>query len=503
VDASPARTRVSVDVPVEEGRRARLAAVRFEGVSALPRSLLDEAAQLAPGELPAPEQFTLAGRKVREKYLERGYVDVRVRPRLAPEGADLVAVFDVVEGEPATIGSIRISGLRRTRESLVRRQIDVRPGDPLDPRKLAVIEKRLLDLGVFSRAVVTAGSEDPATVSVELEEEGPLSVAYDVRFSQEERTTTLADVEAGNLLGVGLALGGRYRIGRNLNEVRLSLHLPSIGQGGDTTTTAFYQDEDFKLVREGGSFGAIDESEIQSGFQIQQAIHARERWVVLGGYSFKNIRSRARTLDHHVSGLQASLLRESRDNPLDARRGLFLSLSVEGGGAWTFSDFEYFRVFFQAFGARAIARDLTWAQGLRLGLARGLEEQRDQQVSVFGRSTELFRAGGPTSLRGYALDSVGPPGPVRGVSRGGEALVVVNQELRYLHPWGVGAAVFYDVGNVYARVADIDFELRHSLGAGLRYESPIGMLRLDVGFPLNRRPTDRAFQWFFALGQAF
>jgi outer membrane translocation and assembly module TamA len=140
---------------------------------------------------------------------------------------------------------------------------------------------------------------------------------------------------------------------------------------------------------------------------------------------------------------------------------------------------------------------------VRLGLARGLEDQRDQQVSVFGRSTELFRAGGPTSLRGYALDSVGPPGPVRGVSRGGEALVVVNQELRYLHPWGVGAAVFYDVGNVYARVADIDFELRHSLGAGLRYESPIGMLRLDVGFPLNRRPTDRAFQWFFALGQAF
>jgi translocation and assembly module TamA len=81
--------------------------------------------------------------------------------------------------------------------------------------------------------------------------------------------------------------------------------------------------------------------------------------------------------------------------------------------------------------------------------------------------------------------------------------VVVNQELRYLHPWGIGAAVFYDVGNVFARVEDIDFTLRHSIGAGLRYQSPIGMLRLDVGFPLNRRPTDRAFQWFFALGQAF
>jgi outer membrane protein assembly factor BamA len=385
----------------------------------------------------------------------------------------------------------------------VRRQIDVRPGDPLDPRRLAVIEKRLLDLGVFSRAVVTAGHEEPATVSVELEEEGPYNVSYDVRFSQEERTTALVDVEAGNVAGLGLAVGGRYRVGRDLNEFRVSLHLPSLGRGGDTTASGFYQAEDFKLVREGESFGVLDETEIQSGFQLQQAIHAGRRWTVLGGFSFKNIRSRARTLDHDVSGLQASLVRESRDHPLDARRGSFLSLSLEGGGAWTLSDFAYFRVFAQGFGARAISRDLTWAQGIRLGLARGLEEQRDQQVSVFGRSTELFQAGGPTSLRGYALDSVGPPGPARGVSRGGEALVVVNQELRYLHPWGIGAAVFYDVGNVFARVEDIDLTLRHSIGAGLRYQSPIGMLRLDVGFPLNRRPTDRAFQWFFALGQAF
>jgi outer membrane protein assembly complex protein YaeT len=503
VDASPDRTQVRIQVPVDEGRRAQLSGVRFDGTSALPEDTLREAAKLTPGELPPPEALTLAARRVREAYLERGYVDVRVRPRLAPEGSDLVAFFDVVEGEPASIGSIRITGLHRTRESLVRRQIDVRPGDPLDPRRLASIEKRLLALGVFSRAVVTAGHEEPATVNIELEENGPYNVSYDVRFSQEEHTTALVDAEAGNVAGLGLALGGRYRVGQNLNEVRLSLHLPSLGRGGDTTASGFYQAEDFKLVRENESFGVLDETEIQSGFQLQQAIHAGRRWTVLGGFSFKNIRSRARTLDHDVSGLQASLVRESRDNPLDARKGAFLSLSVQGGGKWTLSDFEYFRVFAQGFGARPISRDLTWAQGIRLGLARGLEAQRDQQVAVFGRSTELFQAGGPTSLRGYALDSVGPPGPAHGVSRGGEALLVLNEELRYLHPWGIGAAVFYDVGNVFARVQDIDFTLRHSIGAGLRYQSPIGMLRVDVGFPLNPRPTDRPVQWFFALGQAF
>jgi outer membrane translocation and assembly module TamA len=355
---------------------------------------------------------------------------------------------------------------------------------------------------VFSRAVVTASNDDPATVEVQLEEEGPLSLAYDLRFSEEERTTTLVDAEAGNLAGIGLALGGRYRIGRDLNEVRLSLHLPSLGRGGDTTASAFYLAEDFRLLREGGSFGTLQETEVQRGFQLQQTIHSSGRWTILGGFSFKNISSKARVLDHDLSGLQASLLRETRDNPLDAHRGAFLSLALEGGGGWTGSDFDYFRVFVQGFGARALGRDLTWAQGVRLGLARGLQDQLEQQVSVFGRSTELFRAGGPNSLRGFALDSVGPRGPRAG-SRGGEALIVINQELRYRHPWGLGGAVFYDVGNVYARLQDVDFELRHSLGFGLRYESPIGLLRLDLGFPLNRRATDRPWQWFVSLGQAF
>jgi outer membrane translocation and assembly module TamA len=82
-------------------------------------------------------------------------------------------------------------------------------------------------------------------------------------------------------------------------------------------------------------------------------------------------------------------------------------------------------------------------------------------------------------------------------------VIVLNQELRYHHPSGLGAAAFYDVGNVYARIGDIDLDLRHSLGVGLRYASPLGLLRVDFGFPLNRRPGERPYQWFFTLGQAF
>jgi outer membrane protein assembly factor BamA len=493
---------VRIAVPVREGPRAKLAGVEIQGASG-DDDRLRKVAALELGPIPSPEALTQAARRLRADYMERGFPHVRVRPRLEPDDANVRAVFTVDEGERSTIGPIRITGLRRTRESLVRRQVRLKAGDPLDPRRLGEMEKRLLDLGVFSRVVVTASDDEPAVVTIQVEEEGPLTAAYDVRFSQEERTTGLIDAEAGNLGGIGLSLGARYRVGRDIRESRASLHLPSLGALGDTTASAFYTAEDFILIREGGLGPALPDTEEQRGFQLQQTIHSSRRINVLAGFIYKTISSRERDFHHNISGLQASVLREGRDNPLDARNGSFVSISLEGGGKLTGSDFDYARFFVQGFGARPIGRSLTWAQGYRLGLASGLRQQRDEQVAVFGRSTELFHAGGPTSLRGFALDSVGPEGPVPGVSPGGEVLLVMNQELRYRHPWGIGAAVFYDVGNVFARVNDIDFTLRHSVGVGLRYESPIGLLRLDIGFPLNPRPQDRSFQWFFSFGQAF
>jgi len=68
---------------------------------------------------------------------------------------------------------------------------------------------------------------------------------------------------------------------------------------------------------------------------------------------------------------------------------------------------------------------------------------------------------------------------------------------------GLGGVVFWDAGNVFARASDLSLDLRHALGAGLRWDSPVGLLRVDVGFPLDRRTDEKAYRLFFSLGQAF
>jgi outer membrane protein assembly factor BamA len=505
---------VRIVVPIEEGPQAAVISIRFEGAT-LPEDELAPLVQIQPGDPYDRVAVNNAVQRVRDHYLKLGYPSARVIPRLDTEGANLGVVLRVLEGEPVVAGPVTITGLHRTRAALVRAQVNIRPGDPLDPRKMAELERRLLDLGIFSRAVVTAPSESPAPISIELEEEAPYKLAYDLRYNNREGATALVDGEMGNLFGSGVALGGRYRFGRHVRDARGSLHIPSIGRLGDLTASIFDTRQDVLVLQE-----ATDpppplrpnDQTTERGFQVQQTRH-RHPWELLYGYRRKRV---TETFDLLTAGpreadlgaLDVSVIRDTRENPLNPRRGNFTSLNASWGPEAISADGGNFaKVFLQAFLARPVGASFTWAQGYRVGTATGLAQDLFVATERFRPvTTERFRAGGANSVRGYDTDSLGPRAILtdgRVVAAGGEAVLVLNQELRYQHAGGLGAALFWDAGNIFAKGSNLGFDLRHALGFGLRYDSPVGMLRMDLGFPLNRKPGERSYQIFFGLGQAF
>ena len=504
---------VRIVVPVREGARAVVGSVSFEG-NTLPDDELLPLLRIQPGDAYDRVAVNDAVQRVRDHYLKLGYASVRVIPRLATEGADLGVVLRVVEGEPVVAGPVSITGLRRTRESLVRRQVNIRPGEPLDPRKMAELERRLLDLGIFSRAVVQAPGESPAPITIELEEEAPYKLAYDFRYNNREGATALVDGELGNLFGTGVALGGRYRLGRHVREERGSLHIPSIGQLGDLTASVFRLTQDVIVLQEQTTPAPVplpNDQTSERGFQLQQARH-HHPWELLYGYRRKRV---TETFDLLTAGPRSlgigaadvSLVRDTRENPLNARRGEFLSLNLDYGPRAFGSDVSFSKAYLQAFFTRPLSPSLTWAQGYRIGAARGLAQDLFVATERFRPvSTERFRAGGANSIRGFATDSLGPRATLsdgRVIAAGGEAVLILNQELRFHHGTGMGAAVFYDGGNVFEKASDLGLRLRHAVGFGLRYDSIVGLLRVDLAFPLQRRAGERSYQVFFGLGQAF
>jgi outer membrane protein insertion porin family len=484
--------RLFITVEIDEGPSARLTAVRADGAE-----LSDDRVAAVTGlelgaGVPDDDEILEAVQRLREHFFAEGFPDVRVIPEKRRAGPDVELVFHVEEGERITVAEIDVEGLGRTRESLVRGQLQIAPGDPLDPRELARASRRLQGLGVFSRAAVVRSKDDPTRLVVHAEERSPLRGSYQLRYNDESGARGELEAELSNLLGRGLALGGRYSRGRDDEDVWGSVFVPAVGPGNLTASLFRLTQDSPGIDFETGE--AVTIRRRQKGIELQMAEPLSTRTSLLLGYSFQ--RSTVTFIEPvDVASLDASLIRDGRDSPLDPRRGAFLSASLRVSPKLAGSDYDYVKGMAQAFLARPIGAHLTWAHGYRLGLAHVFS---DQPLVAF----ERFRAGGSNSVRGYARDSLGPV-DFLGEPRGGQAVLVLNQELRFHHRSGVGAVVFYDAGNVFADPSELSLDLRQSIGAGLRYVSPVGLLRLDVAWPLRRREGEAAHQIHFSLGQAF
>jgi outer membrane protein insertion porin family len=182
------------------------------------------------------------------------------------------------------------------------------------------------------------------------------------------------------------------------------------------------------------------------------------------------------------------------------------------------------KTYVQAFAFRHVPRSqrVVVATRASLGLADGFEREV-QPTDADGNplpgppitvedlpASERFFAGGDSTIRGYALDTVGAPGTISpsGYPTGGNAVLLLNGELRFPVWREMGAVVFVDGGNVFRRVTEFDLgELRGSVGFGFRYRSPVGPIRVDLGFKMDRREVRGRLEprtaLHFSLGQAF
>jgi outer membrane protein assembly factor BamA len=139
---------------------------------------------------------------------------------------------------------------------------------------------------------------------------------------------------------------------------------------------------------------------------------------------------------------------------------------------------------------------LVYAGALRFGAGTGLG---DQELVA----SERFFAGGGTTIRGFRQDYAGPLNAL-GEPRGGDAMLVVNNELRFPIFSIFDGVGFVDLGNVFRSVSDIGLaEIRRTAGVGIRVRTPYFLLRLDYGFKLDQRPGESAGRLFFSIGQAF
>ena len=333
--------------------------------------------------------------------------------------------------------------------------------------------------------------------------------------------------------------------------VRLEEPAPGSGYGFNEyrVVGTFREPRVFNTAADALLTGIIDQA-IRSSFNfVRRQARAEvgrqlsQRYSVAGRYSYEYTRlfderfteEEKPLIDRlfpqvRLSKFSGSFIRDARSDVVDPSEGTFIIVDGEVAPRAVGSEVGFIKTFLQGFRYYRVPaeRRVVVALGARLGLARGLprpvlrrgpdgepilDDSGEEIVDLVHDlpASERFFAGGDTTVRGFSLDRLGTDETISpsGFPTGGNGLVVLNAELRSAVVGSFGVVGFVDAGNVFLRAADIRLhELRATAGFGLRYQSPIGPIRMDLGFKLDRRELapgrlEKRSVLHISLGQAF
>ena len=571
--ASPvgAVTRVLVArITIAEGVRTLVGSVRFDGnTAAADDTLLDEVGVRSGSPFYQPD-VVVSRDLVLLHYLNHGYqtatVEARAEFRSGRELADVV--FEIVEGPEIRVDHVLVVGNRRISSDTIRRELLLASGQPLALDDLIESQRRLRALGVFRSVQITevgVSLSNSRDILVTVDEAAATSIGYGGGLEVGRR---LRRRETGAEEVLEFAPRGFFEIGRrNLWGKNRSIDVftrASVRRSDDPTGAVNPGGLDFNeyrvvaTYREPRPFGwkaeflasAFLEQAIRSSFNFnRRGVNAelvRQFGPTIRGsarYSFDRTRlydeqfNRADELliDRlfprvRLSSVSTAVVRDTRTDPLDPLGGNLISVDTEFAGRRMGSQVGFAKTLMQSFVYRQLPRAgrTVVAFGARLGLAVGLprsvtieDENGDPVLDAGGQpTTEVvddlpasarFFAGGDSTVRGFAIDRLGTAETVTadGFPRGGNALLILNTEIRVPVWRELGAVAFVDLGNIFARVSRIDLrDLRGSVGFGIRYRSPVGPIRVDLGFKLNRRQFDNGLYeprtaLHVSIGQAF
>jgi len=489
-------------VTVQEGKRWVVGSVLYQRNE-------DETVVLPKGEqwlgrLWSPTLQEDVREAVRQVYYRRGFPDVGVYVEaeadgMAGDAVNALVIATVVSGPPVTVGQVRFVGRRATQGSVLRRRVEPKPGDPLDPVLLERARYRISRLGVFDavdlRYEPTEGDvRDPVFTL----REGPRYETHLLMgFGSYEQLR--AGVEHRQMNIFGLAHQSRLELVQSMKSTTgdYSYTVPELfGESLDGTARLF------GLVREEIAF-------TRQEFGLNLSLRRPVRWIGgegKAGYTLQALRNRRNSLSTQftddrqvlVASVYLGILGDTRDNPLRPRRGYNWSTQIEAadpmfGGEATYQRFEF-----------GSAYHTNWGAGrwIHLGLSQGIITtggSDDSSLPVNKR----FYPGGDNSIRGYQKGEAAPRS-ADGRFIGAKAFLLLNLELEQALTPTWSAVAFVDALGTAVSLRDLPFDERlYSVGLGLRYQTIIGPVRLEYGRNVRRRPADPSGTWHFSIGYPF
>jgi outer membrane protein assembly factor BamA len=538
---------------VDEGARDIVEELNIVGNNTMPISRLAPAGlNLAPGKPYSQKLADQDRTQITTQYLNNGYLTATFRETVDTVDGNkhrLSVTYQIYEGPRVITNSVITVGAEDTRQSFIDRTANLQAGVPLTEVKMLSSESRLYEPGIFDWAEVgprrQITTQDREDLVVKLHEAKPNSITYGFGFEVINRGGSVPSgtVAVPGIPPIGLSnnfktsektfwgpRGHVEYIRKNVRGKAETITLSGLAGRLDQRGGFTFQNPHFRNTKwvstillngEHDSTNPIYTAGIgQAGFQLQRTIGRDKTKTVFIRYGYEQtgltrllIPDLVPPEDQHVrlSSFSTSFIRDTRDNLLDAHRGIYESFEVGVAPEALGSSVSFTRLLAQTAYYKRLPSNVIWANSLRVGLAQPFS---GSHVPV----SETFFSGGGSTLRGFPLNGAGPQRTITAcgdpadpstcspisVPTGGNQLFIVNSEFRIPAPIkkGFGVVGFYDGGNVF-RTIGFHGQYTNTVGFGFRYATPVGPIRFDIGHNLNAPPGIKATQYFVTLGQAF
>ena len=543
VSLSPDRRYIYVTIPVEEGEQYTVGKISFSG------QLLDQEPRLRAilrtrsGVIFARSDVAADLFAVTDVYKDLGHAYANVSPLTATDAEKRIVdiTFDVQPGKVVSFERIEVTGNDKTRDKVIRRELRIYEGVRFSGTGVKVSKQRVTALGFFETVEISTkpGSTDDKIVAVvEVKEKATGTFQIGAGFSSYENFILTGQISQQNFFGWGQTLSLQLQWSRIRQLGQIQFVEPYFLDTRWTFAFDLYLTEGiyttFTRRAVGGSLTwGYELVGLAPWWSFAQHL---EDMRLFATYTNEHIdvtssqlvtTAQAQFKSGTTSSVRLSLQWDKRDNRLFPTNGYYLSISGEFAPPFLAPEALFgtavnlfTRYAFDARYYRPLWKGIVGRIKLNLGFIR--EWDAAHQVPI----SELYYIGGINSVRGYRYLSISPTVPVAAnltadtptkfLAVGGDKQIVANFELEFplVNEAGIRGVVFYDVGNAFARGRYSDgtvfLSVYKSAGFGLRWFSPIGPLRFEWGFPIDRRRDpvtgqyiDAPLDFQFTIGNFF
>ncbi|RME15505.1 MAG: outer membrane protein assembly factor BamA [Bdellovibrio sp.] len=525
VYVTPDKKGIFITIRIEEGSRFNIGQIHFTGDLLFPEEELREVIQIREGERFSYEKLQKDLRALQAKYGDLGYAFTNVIPRNQVNAKEKTVdiIYDIDKGEKVYIGKINIVGNTQTRDKVIRRELRIYEGELYNETRKRESEANVRRLGFFDQVSfntkTTVDRPDIMDIDIVVKERPTGTIQLAAGYGSYQGFTISGQVSQPNFLGRGQRLSASLDISNKNKNYSLSFTDPYFRDTLWSVGFSLFQRDrilpEYKEFKKGAS--------VQLGYPLAPYLRGYlsysldEADITLDPDTGDPDVFPEETVDGVTSALTASLIYDRRNDRLIPTDGIYSSLSLEYAGLG--GDISYTKALASFRYYRKIFWDLVWRNNINYGV---ISPNKSGEELPFN---QLFLLGGANSLRGFDWYTIGKrkfsnlakQKAIQNGATGEEAdlLAMVPYggtqqffyNLEFMFPLireaRISGVVFYDVGSAEDSLA-LSF-LRHDVGFGFRWRSPIGPLRFEWGFPLDKKEEygEKDFNFEFAIGSPF